>query len=127
MHTDSSFVNFEKDAFLNITVDSTNEIRSSSMNLGMISNRMNGIYKSWLNVEQIESLRSSGKLIHETVFFHPLITPEFVAILEKLDAQVAIQRSLFIAGGWTEGLETQNSAVISGKKALDKYRKYLGK
>ncbi|TSJ47594.1 FAD-dependent oxidoreductase [Fluviicola chungangensis] len=125
LHTDSTFVNKDKPAFLNIVTDSSNQLISNTMNLSMISKRLNGIYKSWLSKDAIEDLRKSGKLLHVTSFWHPLITTDFISQLEILHKQIAKVPSLYLSGGWSEGLETQNSAIISGKHAAEKYRTFL--
>jgi predicted NAD/FAD-binding protein len=127
LHTDSSFVNNEKPSFLNIITTDSNELVSSTMNLSMISNRLNGIYKSWASTEAIEQLKRSGKLLHVTSFWHPLITTDFVAQLGILHQQVNQFPSLYLSGGWSEGLETQNSAIISGKHASEKYKAFVAK
>jgi len=124
LHADSTFVNNQKPAFLNIMTNSSDQLVSSTMNLGMISGRLDGIYKSWVNSETIETLRKSGKLLHVSSFWHPLITADFVAQLDIMHKQIAEIPSLYLAGGWSEGLETQNSAVISGKHAAEKYRTF---
>ncbi|MGV3612072.1 MAG: FAD-dependent oxidoreductase [Fluviicola sp.] len=125
LHTDSTFVNNEKPAFLNIITNTSNELVSSTMNLSMISPRLNGIYKSWASPEAIERLKKDGKLLHVTSFWHSLVTTDFVLQLEILHKQIAEVPSLYLSGGWSEGLETQNSAVISGKHAAEKYRAFL--
>jgi len=125
LHSDSSFVNNEKPSFLNIITTDSNELVSSTMNLSMISNRLDGIYKSWTNTEAIEQLKKSGKLLHVTSFWHPLITTDFIAQLAILHQQVNQFPSLYLSGGWSEGLETQNSAIISGKHAAEKYKEFV--
>lgn len=127
LHTDSAFINNEKPAFLNIITNDSNQLVSSTMNLSMISDRLDGIYKSWASPEAIEQLRKAGKLLHVTTFWHPLITTNFVAKLDVLHKQIAEVPSLYLSGGWSEGLETQNSAVISGKHASEKYKTFLSK
>lgn len=124
LHTDESYANTEKPAFLNIYTDQNNQLTSSTMNLSMISERLTGIYKSWVSDEAIEELRQSGKLLSMTLFYHPLITSEFVKDLGDMRKALEEFPSLYIAGGWSEGLETQNSAVVSGKKALEKYKQF---
>jgi hypothetical protein len=120
-------VNNEKPAFLNIRTNTSNELVSNTMNLSMISPRLNGIYKTWASVETIEQLKKSGKILHVTSFWHPLITPDFITQLENLRKHIAEVPSLYLAGGWSEGFETQNSAVISGKHAAEKYKAFLAK
>ncbi|MNJ90961.1 protoporphyrinogen oxidase [compost metagenome] len=125
LHTDPGFVNPQKPAFLNIFTDSSNQLVSSTMNLGMISKRLDGIYKSWASAEAIDELKRSGRLLHVTTFWHPLITTGFMSQLELLHKQISEIPSLYLSGGWSEGLETQNSAVISGKRAAEKYKTFL--
>ncbi|MDF3026457.1 MAG: FAD-dependent pyridine nucleotide-disulfide oxidoreductase [Fluviicola sp.] len=127
LHTDSDFVNTGKPAFLNVMTNDSNQLLSNTMNLGMISDRLNGIYKSWLSANAIEELKKSGKLLHVSSFWHPLITTEFITHLETLHKQVNEFPSLYLSGGWSEGLETQNSAVISGKHAAEKYKAFTSK
>jgi predicted NAD/FAD-binding protein len=122
LHSDSSFVNSQKPAFLNIYTNDSNQLISSTMNLSMISKRLGGIYKSWVSVEAIENLKKSGKLLHVTSFWHPLITTDFMAQLAIMHQQLNQFPTLYLSGGWSEGLETQNSAVISGMHALEKYK-----
>lgn len=122
LHQDTSYINTQKPAFLNIFTNEDNQLVSSTMNLSMISERLNGIYKSWMSEEDTEKLKKNGLFLHETTFYHPLITPEFVANLEKLHTVVKDISGLCIIGGWSEGLETQNSAVLSGRRALQRYK-----
>ncbi|AEA45309.1 NAD(P)-binding protein [Fluviicola taffensis] len=125
LHTDSNFVNNQKPAFLNIITNNSNQLVSSTMNLSMISERLDGIYKSWASQKAIEQLKNSGKLLHVTSFWHPLITTDFIAQLAILHQQVNQFPSIYLSGGWSEGLETQNSAVISGQHALEKYKVFI--
>lgn len=127
LHSDSSFVNTEKPSFLNIITTDSNEVVSNTMNLGMISDRLDGIYKSWVSSEAIERLKKSGKLLHVTSFWHPFMTTDFIANLGVLHQQVDQFPSLYLSGGWSEGLETQNSAIISGKRAAEKYKAFVMK
>lgn len=122
LHGDDSFVNKEKPAFMNIVTSSDNQLVSNTMSLGMINERYQGIYKSWLSEDLANKVKTSGKFYHEEVFYHPLITPEFNAALSSLNKESVKMKSLCFAGGWSQGLETQETAVISGQKAADKYR-----
>lgn len=124
LHRDTAYINTRKPAFLNIFSDKDNQLLFSTMNLSMISPRLDGIYKSWMSEEDTRRVKEKGLFLHETTFYHPLITPEFVANLEKLHAQVDQVKGLCIIGGWTEGLETQNSAVLSAKRALEVYQSF---
>ena len=122
LHQDTNYINTQKPAFLNIFTNADNRLVSSTMNLSMISDRLNGIYKSWMSAEDTEKLKEKGLFLHETTFYHPLITPEFVENLYKVHTAVKNIPGLCIIGGWSEGLETQNSAVISGKRAFQNYK-----
>ncbi len=125
IHSDATYVNINKPAFLNIYTDSNNELIGSTMNLGMISKRLSGYYKSWVNAEQLEKLKKDGKLMHETTFWHPLITTDFIRHLNQAKDLISKIPTIYFAGGWSEGLETQNSAVISGKHAEEKFAAYV--
>lgn len=85
---------------------------------------MNGIYKSWMPEEDTQRVKEKGLLLHETTFYHPLITPEFVAHLHELKVLSGKLEGICIIGGWTEGLETQNSAVVSAKRAVEVYKNW---
>ena len=125
IHSDDSFVHHKKPAFLNIFTDKEHNIVSSTMNLDLISPRLKGIYKSWMNTEDAEKVRKQNKLLYETVFYHPMITVEFVENLKILHHQIDnFAPNFCIIGGWSEGLETQNSAVLSGKRALEIYKRF---
>lgn len=122
LHQDTNYINTQKPAFLNIFTNDDNRLVSSTMNLSMISERLNGIYKSWMSEEDTEKLKAKDLFLYEATFYHPLITPEFVENLQKVHAVVETIPGLCIIGGWSEGLETQNSAVISGRRALRNYK-----
>lgn len=124
LHQDTAYINPRKPAFLNIFSDKDNRLVFSTMNLSMISPRLDGIYKSWMSEEDTRRVKEKGLFLHETTFSHPLITPEFVANLKKLHAQADQVKGLCVIGGWTEGLETQNSAVLSAKRALEVYKSF---
>lgn len=124
LHQDTNYINVEKPAFLNIFTNSENELTFSTMNLSLISPRLEGIYKSWMSGEDTQRVKEKGLLLHETTFYHPLITPEFVAHLQELKALSGKLEGVCIIGGWTEGLETQNSAVVSAKRAVEVYKNW---
>lgn len=124
LHRDSSLVNTARPAFLNITTSADNQIIASTMNLSMIDARYNGIYKSWLTKELCDKVKANGSFLHEEVFYHPLITPEFNTSLFKLNDAVEKVSGLSLCGGWTQGLETQETAVHSGQVIVEKYRKF---
>ncbi|MBC9810957.1 FAD-dependent oxidoreductase [Crocinitomicaceae bacterium CZZ-1] len=124
IHQDTNYINTEKPAFLNIYTNKENQLRFSTMNLSLISPRLNGIYKSWMPEEDTQRVKEKGLLLHETTFYHPLITPEFVAHLHELKVLSGKLEGICIIGGWTEGLETQNSAVVSAKRAVEVYKNW---
>ncbi|HLU87935.1 MAG TPA: hypothetical protein VKZ44_09295 [Taishania sp.] len=92
----------------------------------MISSRLKGLYKSWINTTDLDSLKNSGKLLHLAKFYHPLITVDFVRHLGELKKEMEKYSNLIFIGGWSEGLETQNSAIISAQKALENYKIFKG-
>lgn len=122
LHSDANYIYSAQPAFLNIFTNITNEVTSSTMNLSMISPRLEGIYKSWMSEKEVQQIKEKGLFLHETTFYHPLITPSFVNSLGELHLLTDSIPGICFAGGWTEGLETQNSAVLSGKRALQRYQ-----
>ena len=126
LHNDPSLVNVQRPAFLNVLTTIDNQIAANTMNLEMIDRRYKGIYKSWLTEELATKLKLSGHFLHEEIFWHPLITPKFNESLSALNMAVQKLDGLCFAGGWSQGLETQETAVISGKKAAEKYAAYVG-
>jgi len=125
LHSDPSLVNNERPAFLNVLTTIDNQIAANTMNLGMIDEGYEGIYKSWLTEELAMKLKINGKFIHEEIFWHPLITPQFNQSLLKLNKLTDEIKGLCFAGGWSQGLETQETAVVSGIKSAEKYRKFI--
>ena len=97
------------------------------MNLGMISDRSDGIYKSWMSDEEKQHVIERGVFIMEQIFDHPIVTPEFISIIQTVNKLSEKFDNICIAGGWTEGLETQNSTVQSGKSATKKYISWKNK
>jgi predicted NAD/FAD-binding protein len=124
LHSDPTLVNKERPAFLNVLTTIDNQIAANTMNLGMVDERYEGIYKSWLTEELALKLKLNGKFIHEEIFWHPLITPQFNQSLLKLNKLTDGIKGLCFGGGWTQGLETQETAVVSGIKAAEKYRRF---
>ena len=124
LHGDRSLVNKDKPAFLNVMTTEDNEIVANTMDLGMIDERYKGIYKSWITEEMCTRIKAGGHFFHEEIFYHPLITPAFNAALAKLNQALQLEKGLHLSGGWTQGLETQETAVISGKKAKEKYEAF---
>lgn len=124
VHQDTNYINTQKPAFLNIYTNQENQLTFSTMNLSLISPRLQGVYKSWMSEEDRKRVKDRGLFLHETTFYHPLITTEFVANLKKLKEISQQLSGICIIGGWTEGLETQNSAVVSAKRALEAFKLY---
>jgi predicted NAD/FAD-binding protein len=125
IHRDSSLVNNKYKSFLNIeTNQNKTELMSSTMNLVEINPLYVGLYKSWLSENDMQSVKEKNCFIHQEVFNHPLISPTFISNLIKLKIIMQNYENIYIAGGWTEGLETQETAVISGKAAAKKYILY---
>lgn len=125
IHNDTNYASPSKPAFLNVITDKNNEVLTNTMNLGMISERCAGIYKSWMTDSEKSKVISNGTFIMEELFYHPLITPEFVSTITKVKEITATLKDISIIGAWSEGLETQNSAVQSGKRATKEYAKWL--
>lgn len=128
LHRDSSFIDLNRSSFMNVkTSKTTNSVISSTMNLEVVNPEWKGLYKSWMTQEQLEMVRKNGKFIHLETFNHPIITPEFHSYLIALKQLEGQQSNIYFAGGWSEGLETQESATNSGKKAADKVKAFLEK
>lgn len=126
LHRDSSFVHQDDVSFMNIkTSQVTHSVNSSTMNLVVVNPEWKGFYKSWMTEIDLEKVRSSGAFIHQEKFNHPLITPQFHAYLLTLKRLEEAQPQLYFAGGWSEGLETQETATNSGKKAAEKVKRFL--
>jgi hypothetical protein len=53
-----------------------------------------------------------------------MITPEFKLDLIKLKEIEKKYSNIYFAGGWSEGLETQETAIISGMNASLKYQAF---
>ena len=121
IHKDPRFINTRYPTFLNIHTDDNNQLVSSTMNLSVISPRLEGIYKSWMTEELVQNVKEAHNFLYETDFYHPYITPGFIASVEQLKVKLKDFPGLSIIGGWTEGIETQNSAVISAQKAVEKH------
>lgn len=121
LHTDSAYIDAHKESFMNIETIN-NEVEQSTMNLSQIDERYAGIFKSWVTTEKLGMLRETSKLIEHTQFYHPLISPSFRELTTEMCTIIGQIPDIAIAGGWTEGLETQNSAIIAGKKAAEKLR-----
>lgn len=126
LHRDSSFIHQEEVSFMNIkTSQTTNEVYSSTMNLAVVNPEWKGLYKSWMRKDDLEKVKSSVAFIHQEIFNHPLITPLFHEHLIKLKQLEMNQSQIYFAGGWSEGLETQEAATNSGEKAAEKVSLYI--
>jgi len=126
LHRDSSFVDLGRASFMNVkTSKTTNMVISSTMNLEVVNPEWKGLYKSWMTEQQLETVKSNGSFIHHETFYHPLITPGFHAYLTTLKQIEDQSANIYFAGGWSEGLETQETATNSGKKAADKVKMFL--
>lgn len=125
LHRDSTFGYAHKPSFLNIRTDAGNEVLSNTMDLGCIDKEYTGLYKSWLKQADLERVKQNGTYVDIQVFDHPLISPQFVHSLESLHQKVEAIPNIYFAGGWSEGLETQETAIQSGKKAAEKCRLFL--
>ncbi|MES2800672.1 MAG: FAD-dependent oxidoreductase [Bacteroidota bacterium] len=124
LHRDKQFIHEQDPSFLNIQTTFDNEVESHSMNLGMISDQYSGIYKSWVNNRQIEEIKANGKLFATATFWINLVTPQVVLNLNQLKVEVGTFNSLAIIGGWSEGMETQNTAVKSALRSLESYKAF---
>ncbi|MGB0915161.1 MAG: FAD-dependent oxidoreductase [Crocinitomicaceae bacterium] len=126
LHSDSTFVNNERVSFLNIKTNVTNsELISNTMNLSVVNSMYAGIYKSWLQTDDVDRVKANGTFLHEVIFSHPMITPEFKMYLIELKKLENNYPNIYFAGGWSEGLETQETAIISGQKASEKYQSFM--
>ena len=123
LHRDTSILHPSDPSFLNVLVDSNNTVQASTMDLGIIHPRLQGLYKSWLPEAQKDELQAKGLLLHSSVFYHPLITPDFMLNVGHLkECEKALNmRGIAFAGGWTLGMETQETAVLSGQLAAEAY------
>jgi hypothetical protein len=117
LHSDTSFVNNEKKSFMNIRTDKKDyTLTSSTMNLSQVNKKYTGLYKSWLSESDYNKVKSNGTFIHEETFWHPMLPAKIMEMLAYLKGEINKHKGLHIAGGWTEGLETQETAVKSAKR-----------
>lgn len=124
VHTDTNFINTKMPTFLNIYTNQENELAFTTMNQSIISDRLNGIYKSWVNEKQKQQIQERGHLLSESTFWLSMITPAFIENVKKVNDSMMNNKNLVIIGGWSEGLETQNSAVLSAQRSLEKYKNF---
>lgn len=126
LHTDDSYVDNKKPSFLTIqTKAESYDFKSSTQNLGLIDKKYHGIYKSWLSDEELNKLKQNGTLISSKEFNLPLVDIQFNESLNKLYQYSSNIPNLFFAGSWSEGVDNQENAVISGEKAAQKCRKFF--
>jgi predicted NAD/FAD-binding protein len=126
LHRDSSFIDSGRSSFMNVkTSKTTNSIVSSTMNLEVVNPEWKGLYKSWMTEKQLEFVKAKGLFIHQGTFNHTLMTPEFHSSLDTLKQYADKRSDIYFAGGWSEGLETQETATNSGKKAADKVKLFI--
>lgn len=125
LHTDATYVDLKKPAFLTVNCNSDFSNVASTMNLGMISKRLKGYYKSWVNDQELQRLQSSGKLIQSGTFWLPYLSLDFSKNLQEVNAEFAHFNNVAFAGAWTAGFDTQYNAVVSGKRAAEKCDEFL--
>lgn len=125
IHRYSDIVNKKYPSFFNIHIDEQTNMISNTMDLGRINKKYDGIYKSWVSKSIYDKIIEMKLLIHEEYFSHPLITPKFIANIERLKKTLPANTGIYIAGGWSQGLEMQETAVLSGKEAAEKYEEWL--
>ena len=125
-HRDTNFIALDGSSFMNVkTSKESNNVLSSTMNLGVVNPEWKGLFKSWMTEQQLELVKTNGMFIHRETFHHPLITPEFHSHLLSLKNLTNELTNIYFAGGWSEGLETQETATNSGKKAAEKVKVFL--
>lgn len=125
IHSDARFTNAVYPSFLNVQTDSSGNLLSNTMNLSMIEQEMKGIYKSWLSDSDLKKVKENGTYLADQVFFHPMITTGFMQSLEIMKAKESSIPNFAVAGGWTERLETQETAIRSAKRAVQKCVNYF--
>ena len=125
-HRDTNFIALNRSSFMNVqTSKESNDVLSSTMNLGVVNPEWKGLFKSWMTDQQLELVKTNKTFIHRETFNHPLITPEFHSRLITLKNLTNELTNIYFAGGWSEGLETQETATNSGKKAAEKVKLFL--
>jgi predicted NAD/FAD-binding protein len=121
LHRYDEIVDKKYPSFFNIHIDPQTKMVSNTMNLGIIHPRYKGIYKSWVSDEVYSKIKAEKLMIHEEIFYHPLITPAFISNIATLKERLKQFSNLYISGGWSQGLETQETAILSGKEAAEHY------
>ncbi|MCO4795357.1 MAG: NAD(P)-binding protein [Bacteriovoracaceae bacterium] len=112
------FISREYKRFLNIGVDGSGDY-FISMQLNRINKDFTNYIKSWdLSEYEYSILKSSGKIKHESTFWHPLISKEFRANVHYLKRHGQSLGKIHFAGGWTQRSETQETAILSGFHVL---------
>lgn len=105
-------------------IDEYTNMISNTMDLGYVNKDYKGIYKSWVSPELYKIIKERGLIIPEEVFKHPLITPEFSEYIVELKTLLKNHLCIYVAGGWTQGIETQETAIISAQEAANMYTKF---
>lgn len=124
IHTFDQIVDSNYASFFNIHIDKQTNMISNTMNLGMIHSRYSGIYKSWVNDSVFQFLKEKQFIIHDEYFYHPLINIKFVENIATLKIRNQQFPNLYFAGGWSQRLETQETAILSAKEAVQHYLKW---
>lgn len=124
IHKYNEIVNPKYPAFFHMHIDEYTNMISNTMDLGYVNKDYKGIYKSWVSPELYKIIKEKGLIIHEEVFKHPLITPEFSEYIVELKTLLKNHLRIYVAGGWTQGLETQETAIISAQEAANMYTKF---
>ncbi len=120
IHNDRSLLPGKYDAFYNIKVKKNGQYYMG-MNCSAISPKYGDIIKSWgFNKRELIKLKSRNKVLAVANFKHPNVTPEFLSNNTRLRYAAAKFKTLFFIGGWREVHETQDTAIISGFRILDR-------
>ena len=109
------FVDGSLPTYLSVFVDDHDEV-TTNMNLVGVDKRYRGIVKSWINDDAL--YRRTKNQLASSTFYHPLMTPRFIRTVGKIKQQLAGQRQIGLAGGWTTGHETQATAIRSAFDAV---------
>ncbi len=84
-----------------------------TMNYATVHPRYQGVLKSWIeNKETIEQLIQNNNLYGFTSFQHPIVTPEFIKLQNKV-MELTKSGNLHIIGGWMSLFETQETAITT--------------
>jgi len=120
IHNDRSLLPEKYYAFYNIKVKKNGQYYMG-MNCQEISPKYGDIIKSWgFNKREVIKLKAKNKILAVANFKHPNVTPEFLGNNTLLRYAASKFKTLFFIGGWREVHETQDTAIISGFKILDR-------